>query len=60
MNEFQSNADRAPVVVLDARARDRPVPTRESPFGFPEINQILLLKLFQSPEERYPFVEVFA
>ena len=30
---FQSDAERAPVVVALVRARESPVPTRESPFA---------------------------
>ena len=43
-----------------ARAREIPVPAMERPFADPEMNPILLLKIFQSEEESQPLAEVVA
>jgi hypothetical protein len=44
LNVFQSVDESAPVVVVLASPRDRPVPMRESQFAGVEMNPILLLK----------------
>jgi hypothetical protein len=48
--------ERAPVVVEDARERERPVPTSERPFAGERIERAhcLLLKVFQSVLLRSP------
>ncbi len=43
LNTFQSVDESAPVVVVEARVRESPVPVIESPFAIPEMNPILLL-----------------
>ena len=60
LNVFQSVAERAPVEDVPASPREIPVPEMERPFGVPEMNPSLVLKVVQSEELRYPFVEVFA
>ena len=60
MKTFQSIAESGPVVEVPARASEIPVPTIESPFGVPEIIPSLLLKIFQSIEDRKPLVDMFA
>jgi hypothetical protein len=57
LNAFQSIAERAPVEDVPARAREIPVPTIERPLAVP-IVPILLLKVFQFVDERYPSVDV--
>ena len=55
---FQSVDERAPVVVLLARERERPVPTRERPLLGERIERApcLLLKVFQSVDVIAPVV----
>ena len=53
---FQSMAQRAPVVVAFARAREIPDHTRERPFAVPEIIPTLLLKVVQSIPVSAPVV----
>jgi len=47
-NARKSLAERAPVVVPFARAREIPVPVMERPFGVPETKPIFPLKVVQS------------
>jgi hypothetical protein len=51
---FQSNAERAPVVVELARERDIPEPEMMRPLSDPDTKLTLLLKAFQSPAESAP------
>ena len=52
---FQSSAERAPVVVVLASARESPVPDIDNPLAV-AIYPTLLLKVFQSVAERAPVV----
>jgi 3-polyprenyl-4-hydroxybenzoate decarboxylase len=56
----KSVAERAPVVVLEARPREMPLHAIESPFAAPEIRLTLLLKVFQSTQVIAPVVVEFA
>jgi hypothetical protein len=62
LNVFQSVAESAPVVVALARARESPVPTRESQFVGERIERApcLLLNTFQSVPVSAPVVVEFA
>jgi hypothetical protein len=62
LNIFQSVLDKAHVAHEDESQRERVEPETESPFpGVPiEIDQSLLLKVFQSSEESHPLDEVVA
>jgi hypothetical protein len=51
---FQSVAERAPVVVDDARAREIPDPEIERPLVAPERKLTLLLNVAQSVDDRSP------
>lgn len=42
---FQSVDESAPVIVVEASARESPVPLIERPFVVPEMNPILLLNV---------------
>jgi hypothetical protein len=60
LNVFQSVAERAPVVVVEARAREIPLPAIESPLADPDMILTLLLNVVQSVPVRAPVVVAFA
>lgn len=56
----QSVAERAPVIVDDARASESPVPDIERPFGEPDMNPSLLLNNVKSEPSNSPVALVVA
>ena len=57
---FQSIAESAPVIVVDARARDMPEPAIERPLAVPETSETLLLNIVQSAPISAPVVVALA